>query len=293
MASLSKITLDFLPMVLYEMDAIELSKQIDKQPPEINAGTRKDWLEYLGTQFRRCSDYVGGIGSMAEARALLEKGWPEGARRLKALAEKLTATLPPAKSVRRRLRWSDDGDEVSKDRLNGGFVDSCWRASKRELVASPEVVTVETNWGGTARRSADELFWQGAAAACLTDMLEQAGYRGELYANNHSLHPRGRTLLRVRVKEADAPVRIDTLAAVLCHAAVFRVFGLSAKEQAPFHVNGGHGRTTEISREQFRELEEKLSQNGRGTVMIGAIYDEQSAVRAIEEEIARLQGDNE
>jgi hypothetical protein len=288
-----KITLDSVPVVLYEMDAIELSKQADKQPPGINAATRRDWLEYLDSEFRRRSDYVGGIGRMAEARALLEKGWPDGARRLKALAEKLTAALPPAKSVRRRLRWSGDGDEVSKDRLNGGFVDSCWRASKRELVASPEVVTVETNWGGTARRSADELFWQGAATACLTDMLEQAGYRAELYANNYSLHPRGRTLLRIRVKEADAPVRIDTLAAVLCHAAVFRVFGLSAKEQAPFHVDGGHGRTTEINREQLRELEEKLSQDGRDTVMISAIYDEHSAVRAIEQEIARLQGENQ
>jgi hypothetical protein len=228
----TNFTLDSVPTALYEMDAIDLSKQADKQPPQINAGTRKDWLEYLDSEFRRRSDYVGAIGSMAEARALLEKGWPDGARRLKALAEKLTATLPPAKNVRRRLRWSDDGDEASKDRLNGGFVDSCWRASKRELVASPEVLTVETNWGGTARRSADELFWQGAAAACLTDMLEHAGYRVELYANNYSLHPRGRTLLRIRVKEADAPVRIDTLAAVLCHAAVFRVFGLSAKEQA-------------------------------------------------------------
>jgi hypothetical protein len=71
------------------------------------------------------------------------------------------------------------------------------------------------------------------------------------------------------------------------------VFGLSAKEQAPFQLNDGHGRTTEVTREQFRELEEKLSQDGRGTVMIRAIYDEQSAARAIEQEIARLQGENQ
>jgi hypothetical protein len=115
----------------------------------------------------------------------------------------------------------------------------------------------------------------------------------ELYANNYSVHPSGRTFLRIRLKEADAPVRIDTLAAVLCHAAVFRVFGLSAKEQAPFHVNGGHGRTTEITQEQFHEIEQHLDQNGRGTIIIGAIYDEQSAVRAIEAEIARLQGESQ
>jgi hypothetical protein len=292
MGRASQVTLHSQRMFLYEMDAIELSEQIEKKTPAINAVTREKWLRYLDKQFRWHSDYVGCVGSLPEARALLKEGWPKGARRLKALAERLAAEIPPAKSIRRRLRWSDDGDEVSKDRLNGGFVDFCWRASKRELVASPEVVTVETNWGGTARRSAEELFWQGAAAACLTDILEQAGYRVELYANNYSVHPIGRTLLRIRVKEADAPVRIDTLAAVLCHAAVFRVFGLAAKEQAPFYVNGGHGKTTEITRERFSELEEKLGQDGRGTIMIGAIYDEQSALQAIEAEIARLQGES-
>ena len=292
MGRVSHVALNSLSMMLYEMDAIELSEQIEKKPSEVNTATREHWLRYLDKQFRWHSNYVGCVGSLAEARALLEEGWPKGARRLKALAERLAEEIPPAKSIRRRLRWSDDGDEVSKDRLNGGLVDSCWRVSKRELVASPEVVTVETNWGGTARRSAVELFWQGAAAACLTDILEQAGYRVELYANNYSVHPLGRTLLRIRVKEADAPDRIDALASVLCHAAVFRVFGLAAKEQAPFHVDGGHGQTTEITREQFGELEEKLSQTGRGTILVGAIYDEQSAVRAIEAEIARLQGEN-
>ena len=291
MERLTNLTLDFLENVtIYEMDAIELSRQLDKEPPKVNQDTRQEWNEYLNKQFPQRSDYVGGIGSKAEARAVLEKGWPEGAQRVKALADELAATIPPAKSVRRRLRWSDDGDEVSRDRLNGGLVDSCWRTTKRDLATGPEVVTLETNWGGTARRSAEELFWQGAAAACLTDILEQAGYRVEVFANNYSVHPRGRTLLRIRVKEADAPVRIDTLAGVLCHAATFRVFGLAAKEQAPLYVDGGHGRTTEISRQQFEALEATLNQDGRGTVMIGAVYDEATARRAIEGEIGRLQG---
>ena len=45
--------------------------------------------------------------------------------------------------------------------------------------------------------------------------------------------------------------------------------------------------------EQFEALQVTLGQSGTGTICFGQIYDEQSAVLAIEEEIARLQGDNQ
>jgi hypothetical protein len=207
------------------------------------------------------------------------------------MVEKLAAEIPPAKSVRRRLRWSDDGDEVSKDRLNGGQVDSCWRTTRRELSEASEVVTLETNWGGPCNVTAEQLFWQGAAAACLTDVLEEAGYRVEVYATNCSDHHHGKTVVRVRVKEADQPTRLDTLAAVMCHAGIYRIFGLSAKEQATFPINNNYGSTVKLAREQFEALQATLGQNGTGTICFGQIYDEQSAVLAIEQEIARLQGE--
>lgn len=274
---------------LYELDSFDLPRQFDKERPRINRRMATQWAELLEEKFRRRDPWLGEIGSNAEARALLDDGWAKGAQRVKELSEKLAMTIPPARSVRRRMRWSDDGDEVSKDRLNNGLVDSCWRVTKREYAAGPEVVTIETNWGGRGNLRAEHLFWQGAAAACLTDILERAGYRVELYANNYSEHPNGKTLLRIRVKEADAPVRIDTLAAVLCHAATFRVFGLMAKEQAPFPLAMGHGCSTEISRKQLDALKEKLNQSGRGTITLGLIWDEQTAQRAIQTGIERLQ----
>lgn len=51
----------------------------------------------------------------------------------------------------------------------------------------------------------------------------------------------------------------------------------------------GHGCTTEISRKQLDALEEKLNQNGRGTIALGTIWDEQTARRAIQTEIEKLQ----
>jgi hypothetical protein len=99
--------------------------------------------------------------------------------------------------------------------------------------------------------------------------------------------------LRVRIKEADQPARLDTMAAVMCHAGIYRIFGMAALEQAPFKIDNSHGRTVKLSREHFEALDATLGQNGAGTICFGGIYDEQSAVRAIETEIARLQGENQ
>jgi len=279
---------------LYEMEAIDLGRQYDKPVPYHNEAARKAHLASSAEMFNGEAKWFGGIRSVAEGKAIFEHGWPEGSNRLKVLAERLAAKIPPAKSVRRKLRWADDGDEVSRDRLNGGHVDSCWRTTRRELAQGPEVVTIETNWGGDWTVTADQLFSQGAAAAGLTDLLESAGYRVEVYVTDCTRQRSGRLMtVRVRIKEADQPARLDTVAAVMCHAGIYRIFGVAALEQAPFKIDSGHGCTVKLSREHFEALEATLGQNGGRTICFGGIYDEQSAVREIEREIARLQGENQ
>ena len=65
------------------------------------------------------------------------------------------------------------------------------------------------------------------------------------------------------------------------------------KEQANFPINNNYGSTVKLAREQFEALQATLGQSGTGTICFGQIYDEQSAVLAIEQEIARLQGDKQ
>jgi hypothetical protein len=79
-------------------------------------------------------------------------------------------------------------------------------------------------------QTAEELFWQGAAAAVITDILEEAGYRVEVYANRVSERHGRRHCIRVKVKEADMPMRLDGVVAVLCHAGIFRTFGFLCSE---------------------------------------------------------------
>ena len=154
------------------------------------------------------SAWMGGLHSWQEAATILEKGWPEGAERLRVLAGKLAGHIPQAKSLKRRLAWADDGDEVCRDRLQSGQLEQCWRTMRRLPFVAPHTVAIETEWGGHFRQTAEELFWQGAAAAALTDILEEAGYRAEVYANTVIRWKGHQHWVRVKVKEADMPMRL-------------------------------------------------------------------------------------
>ena len=259
----------------YSLTLSELVEEPTRDCPEPNRAIRK---KMLATAFEHYSSaWMGGLTSWKDAMAVLEKGWPEGAERLRVLAGKLSAQVPQAKSIRRRLTWADDGDEICRDRLHSGQVEQCWRTMRRSPFAAPQTVAIETTWGGHYGQTAEELFWQGAAAAVLTDILEDAGYRVEVYANRVLSWRRHRHCIRVKVKEADMPMRLDGVAAVLCHAGVFRTFGFLCIEQAEFDVGDWrHGCVSELSRQDAEVLNGEVE-----SVHIGTISTESQAVEVI------------
>jgi len=148
---------------------------------------------------------------------------------------------------------------------------------RRSLFVAPQTVAIETTWGGHYGQTAEELFWQGAAAAVMTDILEEAGYRVEVYANRVSERHGRRHCIRVKVKEADMPMRLDGVAAVLCHAGIFRTFGFLCIEQAEFDVGDwGHGHGSELNPGDAEVLN-----GGVESIHIGTISTESEAVAAI------------
>ena len=259
----------------YSLTLGELAEEPTRDCPEPNRAIRK---KMLATAFEHYgSAWMGGLTSWSEATAILEKGWPEGAERLRVLGAKLSAQVPQAKSIRRKLTWADDGDEICRDRLNSGQVEQCWRTMRRSPFAAPQTVAIETTWGGHYGQTAEELFWQGAAAAVLTDILEDAGYRVEVYANRVLSWRRHRHCIRVKVKEADMPLRLDGVAAVLCHAGVYRTFGFLCTEQAEFDVGDwSHGHGSELTPWDAERLN-----GGVESVHIGTISTESQAVEVI------------
>ncbi len=232
--------------------------------------------------------WFGGIRNLEEAAAILEQGWPEGAARV----QELTAEVQPteAKSIRRKVRWSDDGDEVCNDRLRSGQLDTCWRGSHRQTSAGPTLVTVNVNWGGLRNVSPEQMFWQGAAACALVDALEEAGYRVRVIANNWSVVVRQanlKALIRVVIKDFSEPQQPDAMAAVLAHAGIYRTFGFMAKEQVRLHVGTSHGHTLGIT----RELLEALNDGSEQSLILDKAYSREAAVVALKKVVGSLNGE--
>lgn len=266
---------------VYSLNLGELAEEPTRDCPKPNRGIRKKMLDSAFRHYK--SSWMGGLNSWKEATAVLEKGWPEGAERLRAPSGKLSAQLPQAKSIRRKMTWTDDGDEICRDRLQSGQIEQCWRTMRRSPFVAPQTVAIETTWGGHYGQTAEELFWQGAAAAVLTDILEEVGYRVEVYANRVSEERGHRHWTCVKVKEADMPLRPDGLAAVLCHAGIFRTFGFLCIEQAEFDVGDwGHGHARELN-----PRDAEMFNGGTESIHIGTVSTESEAVAVVRQFIEK------
>jgi len=260
---------------VYSLSLGELAEEPQRDCPPANQAIRRTMLREAFEHYG--SEWMGGLRSWKEAAAFLENGWPEGAERLRTLTGKQAAQLPQAKSIRRRLTWAENGDEVCRDRLQSGQIDQCWRTMRRVPWAAPQTVAIETTFGGHFRQTPEELFWQGAASAVLTDILGEAGYRVEVYANRVSEVSGHRHCTRIKVKEADMPMRLDGMAAIPCHAGIFRTFGFLCIEQAEFDVRGwahGHG-------DRLYSEEAEILNGGTDSIHIGLVNSERQALEVI------------
>lgn len=266
---------------VYSLSLGELDAEPKRDCPEPNRTIRRKMLTIAFQHYT--SEWMGGLHSWKEATDILGNGWPEGAERLRALAGKLSTQLPQAKSIRRKVSWLEEGDEICRDRLQAGQIEQCWRTMRRSPFVAPQTVAIETTWGGHYQQTVEELFWQGAAAAVLTDILEEAGYRVELYANRVSQERGQRHCTRLKVKEADMPMRLDGVAAVLCHAGIFRTFGFLCIEQAEFDVRDwAHGHGSELSRQDAEVLN-----GGIESVHIGTISTQSQAIAVVRQFIEK------
>ncbi len=228
-------------LFVQEMDVEAYSGIFDRESHPENC-YQNPRIETNGTD--RPSWY-GGLTHTDQAMDLLKKGWAKGANRLGSYSQKVTP--PEAKSIRRRPRWGDDGDDLDPDRAMRGQWDTAWRTTGRRSVAGPTVVEVWGSFGGAGAQGAEELFWGGAGSVVLTNILEDAGYRVRLCAVTFAEYGyRQFSLIKVIVKEADESLRIDAVASIMCHAGVFRTLGFKAILRTPWNVGSAYGRSLSI-----------------------------------------------
>lgn len=119
-----------------------------------------------------------------EERAL--KSWEEGMALLKVYRDRLKdMPLPKLKARQQFTAWQhDEGDEFDHDRFMQGLPP--WRSKKREAGDGPACVTIVIDTTSHAGRASTDLFWRGAAALALAEILDEKGYGTEIWVINGS-----------------------------------------------------------------------------------------------------------
>lgn len=244
-----------------------------------------------GRDFNDRSFYLGDAPNLQFVDDRFQKGWKEGGEKALKLADGLVDNVTQPLSIRRRVRFSDDGDEFDKERLFDGHLDQSWRTTARQVAVATPIINIATAWGGNATMSHDQLFWSGAAAIALVRILEAAGYQTSLTAVIPNVQPGGHRLaICCHVKNAGEYLRPDAVASVLCYGPTFRTYGFLAIIACPWQVDGSLGSILDVSVVLPAAIETGLIE--RPQIVIPNCYNEASAKSAIVGALAELQAAN-
>lgn len=183
-----------------------------------------------------------GAPTFQAAAARVTHGWPEGAERVRRNMADIEINAPM--SVKRRRSRADQGDELDIHRVYRGDLAHAWSARTRREVRSPLLVRIVVQTNLLAATAFEDMFWRGAACAKFADLLVDAGYNVEIIGAvaTESMGGRdGEYLVTFPLKEATAPLDIESLCGVVCNAAFHRMFGFRMYQylaNVPMRIGG-------------------------------------------------------
>jgi hypothetical protein len=246
---------------------------------------------HVSRKIHKMPDYWGTVSSNEQLAKLLAEGWDEGTKRIVELSDELRALIPTPMGPRRRLRWQDQGDEVCMHRVYSGQLDRAWRSAPRQRAHAPRVISIDADVGHNANVDAQDLFWAGAAAVALTDALEDAGYRVELFSTSATLGERqdsGGTavLSRMVAKRASERLSPGLAAALVSLPATFRWYHLQSWLKSPTFIGWGHGTSLAIKEALDAAVEEGILEGSE--VVIRESLSRESAIRECKAAIERI-----
>lgn len=240
-----------------------------------------------------------GCNSREELDNMLRSGWPEGVKKAEELGGSLQ--VPRLRNIRRLKKRSDFGDHVDMQMIYSGQLDIAWQKSQRENSPNKtgNAITLLVNIDENCSVSAEEMFWSGAVAIRLIDMLIQTGRNIRIlafqkgrrtYENNY-----GQESIYV-VKEYTEQLDIGKLMVILGLAGFFRKYGFVSILSAPYKVNYGLGCADHSGIPHLLADREPLA----NIIYVKKAYDKEDAERLLtefatnlEESIINLTKDNE
>lgn len=164
-----------------------------------------------------------GAPNIPELQRRLQNGWPEGVEKIEQIA---TRELSAPASVRRRRVRGDAGDEIDMQAVWRGDLNRAWTRTRRANRVGPRVVTIVIDLCANAGVTSDKLFWRGASALRLAQLLTESGYAVALYGGfgGSRSDATGKLTIGqlVEIKSQDSPLDMDKLAALTAMAGFFR-----------------------------------------------------------------------
>jgi hypothetical protein len=207
-------------------DLIESCKRAAKDSPNIHPFHRE---KFVGMDF----------GTWDDVYTTARQPWDEGIGIVERMVAELDSIgLPKPKSRKRKSRFAeDDGDELDYDRLRTG--QPFWRTCRRENLTGPQTVTLVIDLAAPAKTPHEDVLWRGAAAIAITKVLEEAGFRVQLYAaccSRICYRDKKDSVNSVCLKSAGDPLDMGTLASTIsgwCFRSLwFRAKAINASPKA-------------------------------------------------------------
>jgi len=194
----------------------------------------------------RDSDFYGaGCNTANDVLRLMNDGWPEGRDRLNELRSQITNIELIPRDRRRKPTRSNIGDTLDINAVYSGRFDIAWRVAKRQTTQGPQRIDICANMIAVWYDHSDVLFWRGAAAITLADLLEQAGYMVRLVVNfggepsiidNENYKA---ISCRITIKDHGMPLDITSTSSVILPG-FFRALGLAwANNHSPHYLTSG------------------------------------------------------
>ena len=229
------------------------------------------------------SFYGAGCNTGKDVRKLVANGWKEGQDNVTAMLEKTSAIEAALQDRRRKRTRGEFGDDLDIHAVYRGHLDVAWSRTVRRNVSGPQKIDILANMICSGGASSTVLQWRGAAAVALADKLERSGYMvrivvgfgGEAFGAGNP-----KVSCRITVKPYDRPLDVSTCAAVTLPG-FFRALGHRWIYGHAAPVISAGGITVRESKIEAGEI-----------VATHSVRDEPSALKWIDEQIAKINGED-
>lgn len=262
----------------------DLANAVKAVDPLIRQGGSRSSNWYPRGQF---NSFVGEtFRDWNHVQSQTESYWPKGMEVYSRMVDKLRdIELPRPKSLKRELIWrDDDGFDLDLDRLQRD--QPYWRATRRQHRPGPMSFTMVTDITTSGSYNTMDVLWRGAASVVLTEILERAGYRVELWVAQHCINSypsiTGRCqCTAVRLKRGSDPLDQSSLINATSGWA-YRTLFFGAYWIGGVHPTQGLGTVADI-----KQIVPALTTDEQVCV-VDRIYDERAAIQFIQTQINKL-----